>query len=378
MPWTEKYAPKKVAEVVGQAQAIQKFLNWYKNWKPGSKAALFYGPPGVGKTCLVQAFAKERNLEVIELNASDYRTASQIREVVGQSMKQKPLFKKGKIFFIDEIDGIAGREDVGGIKEIIRMIKESSYPIILTANDPYNPKLKTLRQYCELIPFKKISVWDIIKRLRYICEKEGIKYEKGVLNQIAKRSEGDLRSAINDLEVLAGLRKEIKLKDLEALGYREKDVNIFDALKMIFKTESAFAAKLSIQNVDRDPEEIFWWIEQNIINEYEKPEEIAKAFDALSKADLFRQRVTLRQTWKLKKYMIDLMTAGVALAKKKMYRKFTKYQYPEKIKFLAGTKVERKEEKEKLLELAKKLHCSTKKVKSEFLPFLKLFEEQKS
>jgi len=339
---------------------------------------LFYGPPGVGKTCLVQAFAKERNLEVIELNASDYRTASQIREVVGQSMKQKPLFKEGKIFFIDEIDGIAGREDVGGIKEIIKMIKESSYPIILTANDPYNPKLKTLRQYCELIPFKKISVWDIVKRLRYICEKEGVKHEKGVLNQIAKRSEGDLRSAINDLEVLAGLRKEIRLKDLEALGYRERDVNIFDALKMIFKTESAFAAKLSIQNVDRDPEEIFWWIEQNIINEYEKPEEIAKAFDALSKADLFRQRVTLRQNWKLKKYMIDLMTAGVALAKKKMYRKFTKYQYPEKIKFLAGTKVERKEEKEKLLELAKKLHCSTKKVRSEFLPFLKLFEGQKS
>ena len=378
MPWTEKYAPKKVAEVVGQAQTIQKFLNWYKNWKPGSKAALFYGPPGVGKTCLVQAFARERNLEVIELNASDYRTASQIREVVGQSMKQKPLFKKGKIFFIDEIDGIAGREDVGGIKEIIKMIKESRYPIILTANDPYNPKLKTLRQYCELIPFKKISVWDIVKRLRYICEKEGIKYEKGVLNQIAKRGEGDLRSAINDLEVLAGLRREIKQKDLEALGYRERDVNIFDALKMIFKTESAFAAKLSIQNVDRDPEEIFWWIEQNIINEYEKPEEIAKAFDALSKADLFRQRVALRQNWKLKKYMIDLMTAGVALAKKKMYRKFTKYQYPEKIKFLAGTKVERKEEKEKLLELAKKLHCSTKKVRSEFLPFLKLFEEQKS
>jgi hypothetical protein len=70
--------------------------------------------------------------------------------------------------------------------------------------------------------------------------------------------------------------------------------------------------------------------------------------------------------------MIDLMTAGVALAKKEMYRKFSKYQYPDRMIFLGRTKVEREEEKEKLLELSKSLHCSTKKIKKEFLPFLKL------
>jgi replication factor C large subunit len=375
MPWTEKYAPKKVEEVVGQKKAVDQFLSWLKSWKPGKKAALFHGPPGTGKTCLIEALGKERNLEVIEMNASDFRTAKQIREVIGQAMRQKSLFKKGKIFMIDEIDGLAS-EDRGGTGEIIKIIKESRYPIVLTANNPWDPKLRSLRTYCRLIQFGKVHYWDIVKRLQYICEKEKIKCDKDVLKGLAKKSEGDLRSAINDLETLARAKKEIKLKDLEVLGTREKEISIFDALKMIFKTKTALAAKLAIQNVDKDPQEIFWWIEQNIINEYEKPEEIARAFEMLSRADLFLQRVKRRQDWKFEKYMIDLMTAGVALAKKEMYRKFTKYQYPDKIKFLGRTKVERKEEKERLLELSKKLHCSTEKVREEFLPFLKMIGKE--
>jgi replication factor C large subunit len=212
----------------------------------------------------------------------------------------------------------------------------------------------------------------MIKRLQYICEKEKIKCDKEIITQIAKRAEGDLRSAINDLETLARDKKEITLKDLDSLGNREREMNIFDVLKIIFKTKTAMSAKLSIQNTDKDPEEIFLWVEQNIINEYEKSDEIAKAYEMLSRADLFMQRIKNRQEWKFEKYMIDLMTAGVALAKKEMYRKFSRYQYPDRMIFLGRSKVERKEDKEKLMKLSKQFHCSTKKIRKEFLPFLKL------
>ncbi len=374
MPWTEKYAPQKIVEVIGQKKAVDQSLTWYKSWKPGKKAALFHGSTGTGKTALVEALGKERNLEVIEMNASNFRTASQIKEVIGQSMKQQSLFKKGKIFFIDEIDGLAGREDRGGIGEIIKIIKESQYPIILTANNPWITKLRSLRAYCQLIQFGKVFYWDMIKRLQYICEKEKIKCDKEIITQIARRSEGDLRSAINDLETLARDKKEITLKDLDSLGNREREMNIFDVLKIIFKTKTAMSAKLSIQNTDKDPEEIFLWVEQNIINEYEKSDEIAKAYEMLSRADLFMQRVKKRQDWKFEKYMIDLMTAGVALSKKEMYRKFSRYQYPDRMIFLGRSKVERKEDKERLMELSKQFHCSTKKIREEFLPFLKLIK----
>ncbi|MEM5829809.1 MAG: replication factor C large subunit [Candidatus Aenigmatarchaeota archaeon] len=374
---TEKYKPKNLREFVNQKEALHTFLNWIKRWKPGSKALLFYGMPGTGKSCLVYAYANEKNLELIEMNASDWRSASQIQEVFGQSMRQASLFRKGKLFLIDEVDGIAGREDLGGVGAIIKIIKESRFPVVLTANNPFNQKLRELREYCELVEFKKIHVLDIEKRLKEICGKEKIKYEEEVLREIAKRSEGDLRAAINDLEIVARGKKEITIEDLEALGYREREKNIFDALKMIFKTKSALAAKLSIAEVDKDPEEIFWWIENNILREYEKPEEIVRAFDLLSKADIFRRRVALRQDWSFRAYMIDLMTAGIAISKKEMYHKFTKYQYPSNIMLLGRTKSSRKATTEILGKLSKELHASQKKIKSEYLPFLRIILKDK-
>ncbi len=371
--WTRKYTPRGISEVVGQEKAVEQIIKWYKNWKPGKKALLFHGPPGVGKTCLVEALAKEENLDIIELNASSYRTSDQIKEVLGRSMNQMSLFKKGKLFLIDEIDGVTGREDRGGVGEINRMIKDSSYPIVLTANSPWDPRLRSLHNYVQLVQFGKVSYFDVVKRLEAICKNENLLCEKDILKQIAKRAEGDLRSAINDLEMLARDKRSIQLKDLESLGQRERETSVFDVLKIIFKTKTAISAKLSLQNTDKDPEEIFWWIEQNILNEYEKSEEIAKAYEMLSKADLFNNRRKIRQEHKFLKYMIDMMTAGVALSKKEMYRKFSRYQYPDKIKSLSMSKDSRAENKEKLLEFSMQLHCSTRKIKSEFLPYIKVF-----
>lgn len=271
----------------------------------------------------------------------------------------------------------SGREDRGGVGEIIKIVKASQFPVVLTANNPWNPKLRTLRSYCKLVQFGKISVLDVEKRLKHICEREKLKIDKTALRQLAKRANGDLRSAINDLEAVSQGKKRVTKQDLEVLGRREREVSIFDALKVIFKTQTALAAKLSIANVDKDPDEIFWWIENNIAREYEDPEEIAAAYDALSKADIFRQRVRSRQNWRFRAYMIDMMTAGVATAKKEMYRKFTRYQYPSKIIVLGRTKERRAAAKGALQKLSQGLHCSQAKVRKEFLPFIRIMLKNK-
>jgi replication factor C large subunit len=376
MFWTIKYKPKSLKEFVNQKYAVDIFLRWIKSWKQG-KALLFYGPPGTGKTSLLQAYANENNMEFIEMNASDWRSALQIQDILGQSMLQASLFKKDKLFLIDEIDGIAGREDLGGVGAIINIIKESRFPVVLTANNPYDLRLRALRHHCELIQFKKIYVFDIEKRLRQICEKEKIKTDSETLRELAKKSEGDLRSAINDLENISQGKNELMLEDLESLDYRERETSIFDVMKAIFKTQSVLSAKLSINNIDKDPDEIFWWIENNIANEYEDSEEIARAFDILSKADLFKSRVSSRQDWKLKGYMIDLMTGGIAISKKEMYRKFTRYQYPSNIAILGRTKEGRKEMRELLNKLSRQLHCSSRKLKMHYLPFFSVMVKNK-
>lgn len=372
MSFNLKYRPQNLSEFVDQKDVIEQFSSLIKRWERGSKAILLYGPPGTGKTVLVEAFAKEKKYDLIEINASDYRSAKQIQEILGKSVKQASLTKRGKIFLIDEVDGLVGKEDFGGVNEIIQIIRGSFYPIVLTANDPWNPKLRALRNYCLMINFRKIPVWDLEKRLKYIARKEEVEFEEEVINKIAKNSSGDLRAAINDLEIISQGRSKISLETYEAIGFRERVYSIFEVMRNIFKSKSVLSSKLSINNSDKDPEEIFWWIENNIINEYENHEEIAKAFDYLSKADLFRNRMNSKQYWRFLVYFIDLTTAGVSLSKREVYKKFTRYQYPDRLIILGRSKETRTEKKELLENISKSFHCSSKKTRQEILPYLKI------
>ncbi|MBS7609420.1 replication factor C large subunit [Candidatus Bathyarchaeota archaeon] len=376
MSWVSRYRPRSFKEVLDQKEAIETLMAWYKNWKPGSKAMLLYGPPGCGKTVIVEALAQEEGLDLIEMNASDFRSAEAIEARIGRSMAQASIFQRPKLFLIDEVDGLAGEEDRGGVGAIIQIIKGSKHPIVLTANDPYNERLRTIRPYCQLVRMRRLGIRDVQRYLERIAELEGLSIDESVLKIIASRSQGDLRSAINDLEVLGRGSRIIRDEDLSSLGFRERQTDIFEALQAIFKTKSLMTAKLSLNEVDKDLEEVFWWIENNIAEEYEDPLEIAKAFDALSKADLFMSRVIFRQNWKLQAYAVDLMTGGVALAKREPYRKFTRYTYPSNIALLGRTKGERSEALKALGKLGSILHCSRRKVRAEFLPYLKIMAKR--
>jgi replication factor C large subunit len=271
----------------------------------------------------------------------------------------------------DEIDGLSGYEDRGGVGEMIKIIEESRYPIVLIANDPYDKKLQLLRKKVNLLQFRKLTVWDVMKKMESIISAEKIVVSRDYIHAIAKRCEGDLRAAINDLEIIASSVKPTA-EEVQTVGLREREVNVFDAMKNIFKSNSVMSAKFSVGNVNKDPEEIFWWIENNIPNEYNSPEEIADAYDMLSRADIFRQRIRSRQNWKLLAYMIDLMTGGVSMSKKKVYNKFTMYQYPQNIIIMGRTKLNRTAAKEVLSRMTQELHISSRKIKWELMPYLKI------
>ncbi|KYH40029.1 MAG: hypothetical protein AYL32_013820 [Candidatus Bathyarchaeota archaeon B26-2] len=376
--WTVKYKPRRLSEVADQREAKDKLLRWLKAWKPGEKAALLYGPPGNGKTCTVEALAAEMGLELLEMNASDVRTRERVERVIGRAIKMASLLgAKGKIILIDEVDGLGAADDRGGIRAVMKIIRESAFPVVLTANDPWDRKLYEVRRMCQMIPFKRVPVRDIVKRLDQICRMEGVRADFNVLHMIATRNKGDVRGAILDLETVAQGKIRVTLEDLDVLGDRERETDIFRVLSSIFKSTSALSAKLSIDEVDMNPDEVFWWVEENIPNEYENPEDLARAYEALAKADIFRSRVVKRQNWRMLGYMIDLMTAGVSQAKEKPYRKFTRYQRPKRLRFFSETIVERKSLREVLSRLASCLHCSTRKVKTEFLPFLRYIIRQK-
>jgi len=118
------------------------------------------------------------------------------------------------------------------------------------------------------------------------------------------------------------------------------------------------------------------WIAENIPNEYEKPEEIAAAYDKLSRADVFRGRIIHTQAWGLQAYSNELMTFGVANAKKEKYRKFTRYVPPKILQKMGASKSERSERDSIARLIGKKLHCSKRRSIEQF-PYLSLILKKK-
>lgn len=362
--WIDRHCPSRVEEMVGNKKAREEVLGFVHQFRKG-KALLLHGPSGVGKSLLPALVAKELQLHVIEISASDERGKDAI-EGYASAVQTSTLFAKGKLVIIDEADGISGR-DRGATQAIISLIKASSFPVILVANDPWVPKLKTLRKYCQMVKFTKIPSPSIEKRLREICQQEGVAPRDGVLKTLARFSDGDVRAAITDLQHVCLGRDSLELKDLEVIGYRERGSSVFNTLPTIFRSGKVAASRKLIFDGDKDPDEVLWWIEGNAHLEF--PHALKEVFALLKAADHFRSLVSKQQNWAFKGYMVDMM-AGVTVHAQQ--NRYISYKAPDRIIQLARTKQKRAVRDELCARLGKHLHCSKKMVRSDYLPYLKV------
>jgi len=373
--WVEKYRPKKVSEVIGNKQSVEAFVKWMRQWElgkpPEKKAVLLYGPAGVGKTSLVLAYGREHGYDVVEVNASDWRNEARMKSIVGESSLQASLDGSSKkIILIDEVDGIAGREDAGGIAALRKIIDESRVPLALVANNPWDPRLASIREKCLMLEFRRLRKSEIVRRLKEIARSEGIKVSDAVLAKLAERSEGDLRSAINDFQAIAGGRKVVDEKALAALGSRNRVKQIFEALRMIFNAKSIRAARAALEGLEVDLDMVYTWILDNAPEQIPDPSDLAEAFEALAKADLVLARVNRKQEWRLIKYAVPMMTGGVAVSRKHKPSGFVKFAFPSRIRLLQATSREREIRKSIAQKIAAKLHLSTAKAMTHMLPYI--------
>jgi len=324
--WVEKYRAMGFSDVKGQDLAIDKIKSFLKSF-PKKKAAVLYGPPGTGKTSLAYALAFELDAEILELNASDLRDKDKVAQIIGPASKQLSLFKKTKIILIDEVDGISTR-DRGGLSELLAIIDKTAFPVIVTANDIWQQKFNLLRQISDLINLKELDYKVILDILKQICIKEGFSVHIDVMTGIAIKARGDIRAAINDLQVLSGMDEPSLVKEL---GERNKEESIFSALQHIFKNAQLNPKMIEIYDeVNMPIDEIFLWVEENIPTEY-RGAELAKAFEALAKADVFKGRIYRQQHWRFMVYEYFFLGAGVAAAKKFNRTGWTNYKKPTRI-----------------------------------------------
>jgi len=376
--WSEKYRPRTIGDIVGNRRAKEAFSKWLREWRSGSKAALLYGPPGVGKTTLVKVIAKDHDL--IEMNASDLRTEEKIMKIAGRAARESSLSvvfskKKGVIIFLDEVDGIFAREDKGGISAIIKVIKSSHVPVILAANNPYLPLLRTLRNYCVMIHFYRIQSYDIQRFLERICQMEGIMYEREALRVIAEKSEGDVRSAVNDLQTLAEQSKIINSLSLKLLYVRNREHDIWETLNRLFTSSDLNQIEKAMYESEIDHDLLIQTIHDNLPRLLHDPVRMARVYDLLSKADITLGRIGVTH-WELQPYAFRQTALAIASANEIKPAYYVRYNFPpEKITLLGKTEKERNVLTRLCTKISSKCHVSRRVANIEFVPLIKsIFE----
>ncbi len=372
MRLAESYRPKSLKDVKGHDTAIAKIKASIAQKKP----VLLHGMPGIGKTAIAYALARELDFEIIEVNASDTRNKENIHEIVGNAAKQQSLFGRGKLILIDEVDGISGTYDRGGVPELANILKEHAHhPIILTANDPWDSKLSSIRKECTMVELTTLQIATIMHVLKHIAEHEELNVDDLALKRIAEFAGGDLRAAINDLESLSLTSKTITAEDVATLSQREQEQSIFAALRTVFKGEDAKGTLGAFDLVDTDPDALFFWIDENLPLEY-KGNDLARAYDILSKADIYKRRIQRWQHWRFLAYIYQFLTAGVAAAKDQKSPGYVGYQRTSRI--LKMWMANQKNFKKKAIAetLSPELHASKKRILQDVIPYLRIIAKR--
>jgi len=397
LDWTEKYRPKSLDEIVGNERAIISLREWAEKWKigkiPKKRAVILSGKPGTGKTSSALALANDFEWTAIELNASDARNAATIKRVATFGAANEtfdtygrftPSSKGGrKLIILDEADNLYERvekseggsdlSDRGGKKAIVETIKITNQPTILIVNDYYGLTKgsgEALKQMCTVIQYYEVNTKQIAELLKVICKNESIFADLKLLQAIADRCKGDVRSAINDLQSICLDRQQVDMESLDVLGYRDREKIIFDAIRDVFKTRNIQNIRDSIYNIDVPPETFLLWISENLPREYIDIDDLIKGFEALSRADVFFGRIFRGKCYGLYSYASDIMNGGISVAKTHNYGNL-KYYAPTWIKEMKNSKLSRGLRDSVIKKIGSLCHFSGSKINEYFLPYFK-------
>lgn len=380
--WTEKYRPKSLADVIGNPKAVSELQSWAKQWLNGSpryKAVVLMGSPGVGKTTSAEALARDMGWDIIEMNSSDQRTEAAIRETAlrgafSNSFSSDGTFistKEGrlKLIVLDEADGLFGNADKGGLSAIGELIRKTQQPVILIVNDFYEISRKSSIVKAETlqITFQRPTAVSIGNALKRICRSEGITADDAVIKRLAENASGDMRAAVRDLESISMGRDALTIDDASELSNRIASKSIYDLMFAVFRKYDPMGARDLMERVDEDPDTVLLWADENLPYEYRDPGDLIRGYERLSRADIFLRKIP--------SYAKDMMTAGVASARKSSVINRERVKKPSITTKLRRTRGIRATKKSLCQKLAVLTHSTSKRVSMDVLdPMRSLFK----
>ncbi len=233
-----KYRPQTFSDMVGQSAAVSVLQESLKENKLGH-AYLFSGPRGCGKTSAARLVAKSLNcqnlssdyescgecsscigialgehLDVIEIDGASNRGIGEIRDLKSH-VNLKPLSAPYKVYIIDEVHMLTEP----AFNALLKTLEEPPANVIflLATTEPHKVPV-TIRSRCQHIPFHRISIADMISRIKYVCEKENISFEDEAVWELARQADGALRDSLSLTEQAVALgRGNLTLESVKDL-----------------------------------------------------------------------------------------------------------------------------------------------------------------
>ncbi|CDK29937.1 unnamed protein product [Kuraishia capsulata CBS 1993] len=264
--WTEKWRPSTYLDLLGNERINRLTLEWLSQWskvvfntpndmteknrelgdpygRPHRKILLLNGPPGIGKTSIAHVIAKQVGYEVLEINASDERAGTSVRDKIRNSLSSVTFSGKPTCLVIDEIDGST---ETGFIKVLLEILNEDDRaqvkskkkakflmrPIIAVCNDLYASCLEKLRPRAEIITMRHPPRRAIKERLRKICKAESLAFSDPNLEAVAETCNFDMRGCLNMLQFSGG-------SSIKNGGGKDLQTSWFNLVKTTFTRDNS-------------------------------------------------------------------------------------------------------------------------------------------
>ena len=239
-----KYRPDTFRSIVGQGAMASTLRTAVLSGKL-SHAYLFCGPRGVGKTTAARvlartincenlsaegeacgvcescrAFEEQRSFNIFELDAASNNSVEDIRQLTEQ-VQMPPALGRYKVYIIDEVHMLSA----AAFNAFLKTLEEPpSYAIFILATTEKHKILPTILSRCQIYDFKRITVQDITRHLRYVAESEGIDAEETALGLIAEKADGGMRDALSMFDRIASfagghISYQHALESLNVLDY---------------------------------------------------------------------------------------------------------------------------------------------------------------